>query len=92
MYSASLLKEQQEAKGKKREEAIMLLNHKEALKFVLSEPDYLHPLTVNHIEDIHALLTQDLNVDKRIRHRRVGITGTKDEEEELVIRNIVVNE
>lgn len=71
-----LLKEQQEAKGKKREEAIMLLNHKEALKFILSEPDYLHPLTVNHIEDIHTLLTQDLNVDKGIRHRRVGITGT----------------
>ena len=66
-----LLKEQQEAKGKKREEAIMLLNHKEALKFILSEPDYLHPLTVNHIEDIHTLLTQDLNVDKGIRHRRV---------------------
>ena len=54
----------------------MLLNHKEALKFILSEPDYLHPLTVNHIEDIHTLLTQDLNVDKGIRHRRVGITGT----------------
>lgn len=28
------------------------------------------------IEDIHQLLTKELSVDKGIRHRRVGITGT----------------
>ena len=36
-----LLKERQEATGKTREEAIMLLNHKDALDFVLNVPDYL---------------------------------------------------
>lgn len=30
----------------------------------------------SHIEDIHTLLTEGLSVDKEIRHRRVGITGT----------------
>lgn len=71
-----LLKEKIEAKGKSREEAIMLLNHKEALRFILSEPDYLDPLTLSHIEDIHSLLVQELSVTRNIRRSRVGITGT----------------
>ena len=66
----------QMAKGKTKEEAIMLLNHKDALRFILDNPDYLQLLSLSHIEDIHALLTKDLSVDKGIRHRRVGITGT----------------
>ncbi len=71
-----LLKEKQEAEGKSREEAIMLLNHKDALDFILTTPDYLKELSVHRIEDIHSLLVKDLNVDHHIRHRRVGITGT----------------
>lgn len=71
-----LLKERQEAKGKSREEAIMLLNHKDALKFILQEPDYLMPLTLSHIEDIHSLLIKDLGVSRNIRIHRVGIIGT----------------
>ncbi len=72
-----LLRESKTADGKTKEEAVMLLNHKDALKFVLDNPDYLQQLTVGRIEDIHALLTKELSVDKGIRHRRVGITGTK---------------
>lgn len=71
-----LLRESKTADGKTREEATMLLNHKDALRFILENPDYLKELTVSHIEDIHQLLTKDLSVDKGIRHRRVGITGT----------------
>jgi fic protein len=63
-------------KERSRREAIMLLNHKEALKFILQEPDYLKTLTVSHIEDIHSILTENLNVDRNIRSRRLGITGT----------------
>ena len=71
-----LLKERQEATGKTREEAIMLLNHKDALDFVLNVPDYLKEISVHRIEDIHSLLTKDLGVERNIRCRRVGITGT----------------
>lgn len=71
-----LLKEMREASGKSREEAIMLLNHKAALDFILDYPDYLQDLTVSHIEDIHSLLIKDLGVERNIRRRRVGITGT----------------
>ena len=55
---------------------IMLLNHKDALDFVLNVPDYLKEISVHRIEDIHSLLTKDLGVERNIRRRRVGITGT----------------
>ena len=71
-----LLKDMQTASGKTKEEAIMLLNHKDALDFVLDVPDYLKELSVHRIEDIHSILTKELEVDRNIRHRRVGITGT----------------
>ena len=69
-----LLRESKTAEGKTKEEAVMLLNHKDALSFILDNPDYLQELTVSHIEDIHQLLTKDLSIDKGLR--RVGITGT----------------
>jgi len=71
-----LLRESKTADGKTQEEAIMLLNHKYALRFILDTPDYLEQLTVSHIEGIHQLLTKGLSVDEGIRRRRVGITGT----------------
>jgi len=71
-----LLKEKQTASGKTKEEAVMLLNHKDALDFILDVPEYLKDLTVGRIEEIHALLTKELGVERNIRHRRVGITGT----------------
>jgi Fic family protein len=71
-----LLRESKTADGKTKEEAVMLLNHKDALRFILDNPDYLQHLTLSHIEDIHQLLTKELSVDSGIRHRRVGITGT----------------
>lgn len=71
-----LLRESKTADGKTQEEAVMLLNHKSALRFVLDNPDYLQQLTISRIEDIHSLLIKDLSIDKGIRYRRVGITGT----------------
>lgn len=71
-----LLKDKQTASGKTKEEAIMLLNHKDALDFVLDVPDYLKEISVHRIEDIHSILTKELGVDRNIRHHRVGVTGT----------------
>lgn len=71
-----LLRESRTAEGKTKEEAVMLLNHKDALRFVLDNPDYLQQLSMSHIEDIHQLLTKDMAVDRGIRRRRVGVTGT----------------
>jgi Fic family protein len=71
-----LIKERETASGKTKEEASMLLNHKDAIDFMIANPDYLEPLTISKIEDIHSILTKELNVDRNIRKRRVGISGT----------------
>ncbi len=71
-----LLKEKLTADGKNRDEATMLLNHKEAIDFIVTHPDYLSPVTVSKIEDIHSMLTQGLDINRNIRNRRVGISGT----------------
>ncbi len=71
-----LLKDKETASGKTKEEAIMLLNHKEAIDFIDENPDYLIPLSISKIEDIHSILIKDLGLEKNIRKRRVGISGT----------------
>lgn len=71
-----LLKDKETAQGKPKDDAIMLLNHKDALDFIIANPDYVTPLTISTIEDIQGLLIKDLGVDRNIRRRRVGISGT----------------
>lgn len=71
-----LLKDMETAAGKTKEEAIMLLNHKDALDFIVENPDYLSPLTISKMEDIHSLLVKELAVDRNLRKSRVGISGT----------------
>ena len=71
-----LIKEKETASGKTKEEAIMLLNHKDALDFIIKNSDYLHPLSVSKIEDIHSVLIKELAVERNLRKRRVGISGT----------------
>jgi Fic family protein len=71
-----LLKDKETAAGKTRDEATMLLNHKEALDFIIEHPSHINPLSVARIEEIHSILIKELNVDRNIRRRGVGITGT----------------
>jgi Fic family protein len=71
-----LLREKETAEGKSKDDAIMLLNHKQALDFIINDPNYIAPLTITRIEGIHSLLIQELNIDRNIRKRRVGISGT----------------
>lgn len=61
-----LLKDKQTAAGKTKEEAVMLLNHKDALDFIVQNPDYLNLLTISGIEDIHSILVKELGVDRNI--------------------------
>jgi Fic family protein len=71
-----LLRESKTADGKTQEEAIMLLNHKYTLRFLLDNKDYLQEFSVRRIEDIQSMLVEGLETEKGLRHRRVGITGT----------------
>lgn len=71
-----LFHEKQTATGKPQSDAIMLLNHKDAIEFMVKHKDYLHPLSTGTIEDLHSILVKDLGVDRNIRKRLVGVTGT----------------
>ncbi len=71
-----LLKEKETTEGKTKEEAVMLLNHKTTLDFIIANTNYLNPLTTAKIEDIHFLLIKELAIQRNLRKRRVGISGT----------------
>lgn len=77
LETETLLKDLQEAKGKKHEEAVMLLNHKNALKAILERPAWFERISISKIEDVHTVLTEGLDVERSLRHSRVGITGTR---------------
>lgn len=76
LETEALFKDSREAKGKTKAEAQMILNHKAALAYILQEPAFFGALTVKKIEDIHYLLTREMDVTRNIRSFRVGITGT----------------
>ncbi len=75
LETEQLLKEQKTAAGKSRDEATMLLNHKEAIDFIVEQPDYMYPLTLRKLEDLHSILIKGL-AEKNIRTKRVAISGT----------------
>ena len=66
----------QEASGKNRKEAVMILNHKEAIQYIV---EHLDSITINRADlfNIHALLSDGLLVDPamagRLRRMPVGI-------------------
>lgn len=71
-----LIKEKETTAGKTKDEATMLLNHKEVLDFIIANPTFVTPLTISTIESIHSILINELNVDRNIRKHTVGISGT----------------
>lgn len=72
-----LIKENREAKGHKKEEAIMILNHKETLNYIRKNKSEFKTISVSKIEYIHHLLTKNLGISRNIRKSVVGIVGTK---------------
>lgn len=77
LETESLIKEQKEAAGHRKEEAVMILNHKKTLEYIENHKDNFKDITVTKIEDIHYLLTKDLGISRNIRKTAVGIVGTK---------------
>lgn len=71
-----LIKEQIESEGHGHDEAVMILNHKEALDFVIKNKENYQELSVDKIKEVHRLLTKDLGIPEDVRERRVGILGT----------------
>lgn len=72
-----LLSEQKTADGKTVKEATMLLNHKEAIDFLVDNPNFFEELKIRDIEDIHSILIKNLDITRNVRKNIVGVKGTK---------------
>lgn len=71
-----LIREFKEAKDKTKEEKQMILNHKIAFETILNKPKMFKEITVSAINQLHNIMTMDLNINPGIRKQAVGITGT----------------
>jgi len=76
LETEQLIKQKQEAVGHTKEEAVMILNHKTALDYVLSDPNAFKRIDREKIIHIHTLLVKDMSISVGIRSQRVGISGT----------------
>lgn len=71
-----LIKELHEAPGHTKEEAVMILNHKKALDYILSKPEYFKHLKTSEIRGVHSLLIKNLGIPDNFRKILVRIIGT----------------
>ncbi|OGF19910.1 hypothetical protein A3G56_02985 [Candidatus Falkowbacteria bacterium RIFCSPLOWO2_12_FULL_45_10] len=71
-----LIKENKEAAGHTKEEATMILNHKQALDYAVSNKSFFKKITLRQIENMHRLIISGLNINYGLRKNLVGITGT----------------
>lgn len=72
-----LIKERIEARGHQKEEAIMILNHKNAIDHIFEKKNEFKKIDLFQVEKIHELLTRGLGVRSGIRNIPVRIIGTK---------------
>lgn len=77
LETEALIKRRERAEGHDKEEAVMILNHKEALDYINQNKSNFAKIAVSKIEDIHYLLTKNLGIARNLRKTTVGITGTK---------------
>ena len=76
LETESLIKEQKEAKGKTKEEAVMILNHKIAFDEIVKHRKDFMTISLSIITQLHNVLVKNLRVTTGIRKQAVGITGT----------------
>lgn len=72
-----LIKEHKEATGHKKEEAVMILNHKKAIDYILDKRNDFKKITLRKIENIHRFIVEKLNVSPGLRKKPVGVVGTR---------------
>lgn len=77
LETEQLIKNQRPAEGRSPEETTMILNHKKALEYIRSNARDFRLVSLRKIENIHALIVDDLGVTKYLRKTLVRITGTK---------------
>ena len=76
METEALIKQQKLAEGRTQAEAAMILNHKQAFKLILENPDDFKNIKLGSLLELHNVLTSNLEISSGIRKNAVGITGT----------------
>lgn len=72
-----LILENKEAPGHSKKEAQMILNHKDAFNYIRQNTEQFKTVTRKNLEELHAILVKNLNVNMGLRKKPVGITGSK---------------
>jgi Fic family protein len=71
-----LILENKEAVGHSKEEARMILNHKDAFNYILENAEQFQMLTRKNLEELHSILVKDLSVAFGLREKPVGVLGS----------------
>ncbi len=77
LETEALIKNGQLAKGHKKEEATMILNHKVALDYIRKNSSSFKKISIKKIIEVHSLLIARLDIAPGLRRGLVGIVGTK---------------
>lgn len=72
-----LILENKEAPGHSKKEAQMILNHKDAFKYIRQNPARFKTINRKNLEELHAILVKNLSVGLGLRAKPVGVTGSK---------------
>ncbi|MDO8570260.1 MAG: Fic family protein [Candidatus Daviesbacteria bacterium] len=72
----TLIKQGVPSPGHPKEEAIMILNHKQAFESILENISDFSVISISKISQMHNFLIKNLSISTGIRHQAVGITGT----------------
>jgi Fic family protein len=72
-----LIKNGIEAVGHAKDEATMILNHKEAFSYINENKKQFLELSRKNIEEVHSLLVKDLPIARNFRTGLVGVVGSK---------------
>jgi len=65
-----------EAHGHKKEESLMIINHKKAFDFIYQNRDSFKEFNIKNLENIHNFLVKDLDIKNDIRSKPVGVLGS----------------
>ncbi len=72
-----LIKEGIQAAGHSKEEAQMILNHKDAFDYIYGNQSKFFNLKLSDLEDVHKILVKGFNVSINLRSGPIGITGSR---------------
>lgn len=72
----TLIKQKVEAHGHSKEEATMILNHKQAFDFILKNKGDFKTISISKITELHNCIVHEMGITTGLRSHGVGITGT----------------